>query len=232
MSRFRAYLDTADDGSEPLGDQSSNDPDPDDPDADVAIAVETADLYSVFVEMAALRTEVRTESRLVKEALDQFRGVFELLQASHSTVQQELDRARAEARDQANAALRPLLLDVIDLRDRLLAALKLAAGVRPRWTSRLLRRSVASSEAWQDGMRMTLRRLDQVLLDRRVAAIQLVGQPFDPRIARVVATSPDASAAEGTVIEELRAGFFWDGQVLRTAEVVVSKARTSKGEHA
>jgi molecular chaperone GrpE len=232
MSRFRAYLDAADAGSEPLGDQSSHDQHSGDPDVDDAISVETADLYSVFVEMAALRTEVRTESRLVKEALDQFRRVFDLLQASHSTVQQELDRARAGARDQANAALRPLLLDVIDLRDRLLAALKLAAAVRPRWTSRLLRRNGAASEPWQDGMRMTLRRLDQVLLDRRVAAIQLVGQPFDPRIARVVATSLDASAAEGTVIEELRTGFLWDSQVLRTAEVVVSKAGVSKGEHA
>jgi molecular chaperone GrpE len=232
MSRFRAYLDAADAGSEPLGDQSSNDPHSSDPDVDNPLSVETADLYLVFVEMAALRTEVRTESRLVKEALDQFRSVFDLLQASHSTVQQELDRARAEARDQANAALRPLLLDVIDLRDRLLGALKLAAAVRPRWRSRLLRRNGAASEAWQDGMRMTLRRLDQVLLDRRVAAIQLVGQPFDPRIARVVATSPDTLAAEGTVIEELRTGFLWDGQVLRTAEVVVSKAGASKGEHA
>ena len=104
----------------------------------------------------------------MKEALDQFRGVFDLLQASHSTVQQELDRARADVRDQVNAALRPLLLDVIDLRDRLVAALKMSASVRPRWTDRLLRREVSGGEAWQEGLRITLRRLDQVLLDRRV----------------------------------------------------------------
>src|SRR5208283_4133810 len=49
---------------------------PDDPGA-------TTDLYSVFVEVAGLRSEVRTESRLVKEALDQFRDVFDLF--SHSS---------------------------------------------------------------------------------------------------------------------------------------------------
>jgi molecular chaperone GrpE len=123
IDRFRDYLDMVEDGEEP----------PDDPG-------ETADLFSVLVEMAALRSEVRTESRLVKEALEQFRGVFDSLQASQATLQRELDRARTETRDQAQSALRPLLLDVIDLRDRLVAALTLSAAVRPRWRDRLWRR--------------------------------------------------------------------------------------------
>src|SRR6201987_6157991 len=98
---------------------------------------ETADLFSVLVEVAALRSEVRTESRLVKEALEQFRGVFDTLQASQATLQRELDRARTEKRDQAQSALRPLPLDVIDLRDRLVAAPTLsAAAARPRWRDR------------------------------------------------------------------------------------------------
>jgi molecular chaperone GrpE (heat shock protein) len=36
--------------------------------------------------------------------------------------------------------------------------------------------------------------------------------------------------AEGTVTEEVRAGFLWDNQVLRTAEVIVSKGGADKGE--
>jgi len=187
LSRFSAYLDMAGDQPEP----------PDD-------AGETTDLYSVFVELAGLRSEVRTESRLVKDALDQFRDVFDL---------------------------RPLLLDVIDLRDRLVAALKLVATGRPHWSDRLLRRNAPGGAEWQEGLRITLRRLDQVLLDRGVVAIHLAGQPFDPRRARVVATAADASVAEGTVIDEVRTGFLWDDQVLRTAEVIVSKGGAAKGEH-
>ena len=95
LSRFSAYLDTVEDGPGPLEDPG-----------------EAADLYSVFVELAGLRSEVRTESRLVKEALDQFRGVFDLLRTSQASVQQELDRARAETRDRERAAQRQLLLDV------------------------------------------------------------------------------------------------------------------------
>jgi molecular chaperone GrpE len=213
IDRFRGYLDMVEDGEEP----------PDDPG-------ETADLFSVLVEMAALRSEVRTESRLVKEALEQFRGVFDSLQASQATLQRELDRARTETQDQAQSALRPLLLDVIDLRDRLVAALTLSAAARPRWRVRLWRRDRSGVAAWQEGLRMTLRRLDQVLLDRRVIATQLAGLPFDPRLARAIGTAADSSVAEGTVIKEDRAGFLWDDQVLRTAEVIVSKGNAGKGD--
>lgn len=213
IDRFRGYLDMVEDGEEP----------PDDPG-------ETADLFSVLVEMAALRSEVRTESRLVKEALEQFRGVFDSLQASQATLQRELDRARTETRDQGQSALRPLLLDVIDLRDRLVAALTLSAAARPRWRDRLWRRDRSGVAAWQEGLRMTLRRLDQVLLDRRVLATQLAGLPFDPRLARAIGTAADSSVAEGTVIKEVRAGFLWDDQVLRTAEVIVSKGDAGKGD--
>ena len=108
LDRFRAYLDTVDGEPEPP-DQTG----------------EGTDLFSVFVELAALRSEVRTESRLVKEALDQFRSVFDTLQASHGTMEQELKRAQAEALEQSRSVLRPLLLDVIDIRDRLVAGLKL-----------------------------------------------------------------------------------------------------------
>jgi molecular chaperone GrpE len=213
LSRFSDWLDAAEDGPVP----------PQEP-------APTTDLYSLFVEMAGLRSEVRTESRMVKEALDQFRGVFDTLRASQATVQQELERTRAEARDLARATMRPLLLDVIDIRDRLLAALKFPGPPRMGWLDRLLRRNASDGEVWQQGLRLTLQRLDQVLLARRVVALRLEGQPFDPRHARVVATLTDGAAPDGTVIEEALTGFLWDDQVLRTAEVIVSRADISKAD--
>ncbi len=207
LSRFEAYLDTEM---------------PEHPPEDTG---ESADLYSVFVELAGLRNEVRTESRLVKDALDQFRAVFDVLQANQATMQKDLDRARAEARGQA--VLRPLLIDIIDLRDRLLAALKLAAPKRRAWPARLWRREDKSRAAWEEGLRMTLRRLDQVLADRQVVAIACVGRPFDPLRARAVAVSSATGSADGTVIEEVRTGFLWEDQVLRIADVIVARSAAS-----
>ena len=107
LDQFRCYLDSIEEA-------------PEEPDA----AGAEADLFTVFVELAAVRNEVRTESRLVKEALDQFRGVFATLQSSHATLEQELKRAQAEARERGRALLRPLLLELLDLRDRLAAGLQ------------------------------------------------------------------------------------------------------------
>src|SRR4029077_10946923 len=103
-----------------------------------------------------------------KEALDQFRGVFDTLRSDQAVTRQERERARPEAGDQARPVSRPLLLDISDLRDRLLAALKSSGTARSGWRERLPWVKASSEEAWREGLRLTLRRLDQVLLDRRV----------------------------------------------------------------
>ena len=72
LSQFSAWLDAAPDAGTMDAEAV--------PDA----LAPTTDLYSLFVETAGLRSEVRTESRLVKEALEEFRGVFETLQTSHT----------------------------------------------------------------------------------------------------------------------------------------------------
>lgn len=224
LTRFSLWLDAAPD-------------EPEDEDALPDEVLPRTDLYSLFVEMAGLRSEVRAESRLMKDALDQFRGVFDTLQASHATLRQELERVRTETKDQSRAAIRPLLLDMIDLRDRLLAALAMSgAGRRATparwWRARFFppRDDASGGDAWREGLRLTLGRLDQMLLDRQVVPLRLAGQPFDPRQARVVATVTDSAAPDGIVIEEVRAGFLWHDQVLRSAEVTVSKSSAQPGE--
>jgi molecular chaperone GrpE len=218
LSRFVAYLD----GLE--HDESGTVP---------AVAEETreeADLFSVFVELAGLRSEVRTQSRIVKEALDQFRGVFDTLQASHATLEHELKRARAEAHDRERVLLKPLLLDIIEVRDRLSAGLKPTMAASLRWYERFRPKTKREAEeAWREGMLMTLRRIDKLLADRRIVATETVGRPFDPRLAAAAATIEDPAAADGIVVEEVRPGFLWQGELLRPAEVIVARRHVRNG---
>jgi molecular chaperone GrpE len=209
LERLRGYLDglDADAGGEPPVEATS----------------EAADLFSVFVEIAAARNEMRTQSRVVKDAIDQFRGVFETLQSSHAVLERELKEARAGGREQARAAVRSLLLDIIDVRDRLAAGL---AAVASRGVSRGWRRwfgKAPAADPWREGMDMTLRRLDQVLADRGVTPIATVGRPFTPARARVVATIDDPAVADGVVVAEWRPGFEWENELLRPAEVTVAR---------
>jgi molecular chaperone GrpE len=211
LGRFATYLDAIEPGE-----------------ADVdasADGCEEADLFSIFVELAGLRNETRTQSRLVKEAIDRFGDVFDTLQSSHAMLEQNLKQTRAEADDRERMLIKPLLLDIIDIRDRLGAGLKPGATALPRWYERFLanNRQRETAEAWREGLRMTLRRIDALLADRRVIPSETVGRPFDPRIATAVATVADPDVADGIVVEDVRPGFHWQGELLRLAEVVVAK---------
>lgn len=202
LDQFRCYLDSIDEVPAP---------------AESAAA--ESDLFTVFVELAAVRSEVRTEARLVKEALDQFRAVFATLQSSQATLEQELKRAQGDARERGRTLLRPLLLELLELRDRLVAGLRRPAPLA-RWLARWRQ---PEPEHWREGLGMMLRRLDRILAARRVLAIEVIGRPFDPRLARVVGTTRDATVGAGIVGEEVRAGFLWDDELLRAAEVIVNK---------
>lgn len=185
-----------------------------------------ADLFTVFAELAALRNEVRGESRLMKDSLDQFRAVFTTMQSAQAALEQELRRNQSEARGRVRDTLRPLLLELLELRDRLVAgAQQPAAPVR--WIDRLRRRRTDDTASWRDGLNITLRRLDSILDDRRVVPIEVVGLPFNPRLSRVVGTVRDAMADPGTVVEEIRGGFLWEEDLLRVAEVIVNAADNS-----
>ena len=206
VDEFRRYLDSIDGapGAEPAD----------------AEGAET-DLFTLFVELAATRNEVRTESRLVKDALDQFRTVFATLQSSQATLEQELKRAHADARTNERSALRPMLLDLLDLRDRLTAGLQQPEPT-PRWIDRLCQRRSAQGATLRDGLAITLRRLERMLADRRVIKIEAIDRRFDPRLARAVGTAHNPAVGDGVVVEEFRAGFTWDDELLRTAEVIVN----------
>jgi len=77
---------------------------------------------------------------------------------------------------------------------------------------------------------MILRRIDRLLADRRIVATKTVGRPFDPRLAAAVATVEDPAAADGIVVEEVRPGFLWQGELLRPAEVIVARRDVRNGD--
>jgi molecular chaperone GrpE len=60
----------------------------------------------------------------------------------------------------------------------------------------------------------------------------VTGRRFDPRVARVVGTTRDAAVGTGIVGEEVRAGFLWEEELLRAAEVIVNKADADEEENA
>lgn len=78
-------------------------------------------------------------------------------------------------------------------------------------------------ESLVEGVKAVERQLRTVLESQKVQRIPSVGQPFDPDIHEAIAMVDSNDHEEGTVIEELEAGYKLGDRVIRPARVRVSK---------
>jgi molecular chaperone GrpE len=203
LARFRAYLEAG----------------PHDEGADEPSA---PDLFTLLAELSALKNEVKLESRQVKTALEQFRDLFDSLQLANQQLSAELARRQQDAREIALSAERDILLELVELRDRLQDGRAQAAAYRPNW----LAHASGAAEfitGMTQGMGMNLRRLEETLERREVRPIEVIGKPFDPRVMRAIEVGRDPTLAPGTVIAETRTGYRRGESLLRLADVIVNK---------
>jgi len=75
-----------------------------------------------------------------------------------------------------------------------------------------------------EGMRMVLSQAEFWLQQEGLERVPTVGIPFDPAIHEAVARIEDLSKVDGTIVEEVRAGYRWADRLLRPASVVVVKS--------
>jgi len=67
------------------------------------------------------------------------------------------------------------------------------------------------------------RKLLKLLEVEGIRPFQSIGRPFDPTLDEAVATQPAAGEyTPGIVVQEVRRGYAWDDELLRTARVVVA----------
>jgi molecular chaperone GrpE len=127
------------------------------------------------------------------------------LRADTDNYRKRLERTTEElVRD----AQRAIFLPVLDVVDDLERALRAADGE-------------PADSPLVTGVKLTLDRLRDVLAGHGVRPIN-ANATFDPRYHEVVATVPSADLAAGTIVDELRVGYWWGEDVLRAAHVRVA----------
>lgn len=206
-AQFRAYLDAIDEADPGLATDAGESP---------------PDLYTLLAELTALKGEVKIESRQVKTALDEFRALFDTLRESQARLADEQERRCEQQRAADRQGLRALLLDLLDLRDRLQAGQQQAERHRPGWLARR-GRTARHLAALSEGMALSLRRLDDTLARRDLRPLPALGQPFDPRTMNAAQIARDPQRPNAQVVEELRSGWLLGHELLRPAEVVVNR---------
>lgn len=181
------------------------------------------DLALLFAELSVLRNEVRVEARQFKTALDDMRALTELLSEQNLRLTRDLERAREAEGAAQRQTERRLLLDMLDVRDRIAAAMAVFAAYQPGWLSRLAPTETRLAQGLGEGIALTLRRLDDALAERRVRPIEAVGGRLDPNTMRAIGIDLDTKRAAGEVLREARRGYLRDDELLRLAEVIVNK---------
>ncbi len=75
-----------------------------------------------------------------------------------------------------------------------------------------------------DGYQLICGRLQRMLTEQRIERLACAGQPVDPLQMRVIELVDAPGVPPETVVEEIRPGYVWRGQVLRYAEVRATRA--------
>jgi molecular chaperone GrpE len=182
----------------------------------------SVDLATVVAAFTALRHEVNLQTKATRAQSEQ------LAQALEALDQRDDD-------DNDDAAIRPFVKAVAEVFDTLTRTTaeidRLQVGLAsPSKASFMRRLFVRPDNAFADrlaaaatGLRMSERRVERLMSEVGLEPIETVGQPFDPDTMEVVEAVAAGDHSPGTVVEELRRGYLWDGRVFRFAQVRVAK---------
>ncbi|CAM2068126.1 Nucleotide exchange factor GrpE [Sulfidibacter corallicola] len=185
------------------------------------------DLFQLLGELVQLKTEVKLEARQFKEALDLFREGFTIVEQQQKEAKEERREhesvLRRLATAEESARHRPLLLEMLELRDLLAREHENLMSVRPSAMSRFFTNEAKQLAGFAEGRGLIVHRLDQILSAQKVTAMSVEGQPFDPQTMRAAEVGREPEREEAVVLVELRRGYLLGESVLRPAEVRVNR---------
>lgn len=179
------------------------------------------DMARLFAELAALRQEVKIQSRGQKkavstlyEATSTFATVGEELKTQRSAVEESL------ARHGAHLDARVVIEGFLEIGDSLVRSRDEAARLlEPRGEL-----AGADAEGLVAGLDLIVGKFERILREFGVERIATVGESFDALTMTAVGTRAVADVHDGVVVEEVRGGYLRDGRVLRAASVFVNRA--------
>ena len=186
---------------------------------------EQPDLNTLFSEMTGLKAEVKAESRQFKNTLDTLSSALNTVQEDNQILSTELAGYGERLQQQQDEIMRTMLLDMVDIYDRLSTGLAVLQNYRPVESvfKKSRKKDVHFIKRFIEGQGMTVKRFEQILQSYHVQVVDCVGKLLDPVTMTAVRTGQDPTFENGLVLQELRKGFLFQDQVLRLAEVKVNK---------
>jgi len=147
-----------------------------------------------------------------KRRSEEYLTRLKYLQADFDNYRKRMDKEIQDAEDSSAREAATKLLSVLDELELAMEHTKTAAR----------------GSAMQEGVRMVYRKLDGALESMGLKKIECIGKPFDPAFQEAV-EKVQGKGVEDIVVEEIRSGFTFRGQVLRPSMVKVELAAKTAG---
>jgi molecular chaperone GrpE len=169
-----------------------------------ASPVEEDSLRDATSDIAGLQSELEEARQLAVDSQDKHLRVL----AEMENFKKRTQRLYLDAAESRQKALYGKLLGVKDNLERALQYGDSSSG--------------NAGESIIEGVRLTEYQLDQLLAQEGVHPIEVLNQPFDPRLSDAIQSVNDPSVPDHTVIQVVRGGYTYNDEVLRPAQVIVS----------
>ena len=154
----------------------------------------------------------QTTEQLVEELQEQLKQAAEDVLRAKAQEQNSLRRAALDVEKAHKFGLESFVKELLPVVDNLERALVSADEIQNE------------SEAFVEGVELTLKSLLAALEKFQVKAIDPAGEPFNPEQHQAMASVENAEVEINTVIEVFQKGYELNGRLIRPAMVVVSKA--------
>ncbi len=151
--------------------------------------------------------EPEPQSQELERELEQTKSAYQRLAADFENYKR---RKTQETQDLARYGSAALLAAILPALDNLARAV---AHIDP-----------GAQDGLSEGLRLTLRQLEEALLSQGVEKVASVGERFDPRVHDAVSTVAGEGVDHDTVVAELLPGYRLHERVVRPAQVTVAQA--------
>lgn len=154
-------------------------------------------------EAEVIENNLDSESDKLKEELNEMTDRYKRLLAEFENYKKRTQKDKEGIKDLLVSDIMTSILPVID-------NLEKAAKTQ------------TEDKAYQDGVKMVLKQLKDVLLYNGVKEIETVGKNFDPELHEAVSHVTDDKHGENIIIEEFRKGYKIGTKVIRHSMVIVA----------
>lgn len=158
----------------------------------------------VKTEIEENKAEVfEEEKNKIKDEIDEMNDRYKRLLAEFENYKKRTQKDKEGLKDLLVSDIMTSILPVID---------NLEKAVKVQ----------TEDKAYQDGVKMVLKQLQDVLLYNGVKEIETVGKKFDPELHEAVSHVTDEKHGENVIIEEFRKGYRIGNRVIRHSMVIVA----------